>query len=117
MSNFLDESANFQPGKSEEPVKSTINGTVNSVGTPADTHTANRQTLRECVTTSLEDYFNKVDHEHISNLYELVLSEVEAPLLACVMQQTRSNQSKASAMLGLNRGTLRKKLKKYGMLN
>jgi Fis family transcriptional regulator len=42
---------------------------------------------------------------------------VEAPLLETVMQHTRSNQSKASAMLGLNRGTLRKKLKKYGMLS
>jgi Fis family transcriptional regulator len=69
------------------------------------------------VTSSLTEYFNKVDHENISNLYDLVLSEVEAPLLQTVMQHTRSNQSKASAMLGLNRGTLRKKLKKYGMLN
>jgi Fis family transcriptional regulator len=41
---------------------------------------------------------------------------VEAPLLEQVMQYTRNNQTKASNMLGLNRGTLRKKLKQYGLL-
>ena len=75
-----------------------------------------KQTIRECVAASLTDYFKEVDHDNITELYDLVLSEVEAPLLATVMRHTRSNQSKASVMLGLNRGTLRKKLKKYGML-
>lgn len=106
MSNFLNETANFQPGKSD-PIESA----------ELDDRKTKQQTLRECVTSSLSEYFNKVDHDNISNLYDLVLSEVEAPLLQTVMQHTRSNQSKASAMLGLNRGTLRKKLKKYGMLN
>ncbi|MGA0934462.1 MAG: DNA-binding transcriptional regulator Fis [Pseudohongiellaceae bacterium] len=106
MSNFLNESANFQPGK------------ATAIESPElDERSTKQQTLRECVTSSLSEYFNKVDHDNISNLYDLVLSEVEAPLLQTVMQHTRSNQSKASAMLGLNRGTLRKKLKKYGMLN
>ena len=109
MSNFLNEDDNFQPGKTD------------SNRTLADSEEVfikkQQQTLRECVTSSLADYFDKVDREHISDLYEFVLSEVEAPLLESVMQHTRSNQSKASAMLGLNRGTLRKKLKKYGMLN
>jgi len=44
-----------------------------------------------------------------------VLSEVEAPLLDIIMQHTRGNQTRAANMLGINRGTLRKKLKKYGM--
>jgi len=106
MSNFLNESVNFQPGKAD--------ATDNEVQPGATTQ---KQTLRQCVASSLTEYFDKVDHENISDLYDLVLSEVEAPLLQTVMQHTRSNQSKASAMLGLNRGTLRKKLKKYGMLN
>ena len=109
MNNFLNESANFQTGKSEAmETADNYNG---------EYRPQQKQTLRQCVTSSLTEYFNKVDHENISNLYDLVLSEVEAPLLQTVMQHTRSNQSKASAMLGLNRGTLRKKLKKYGMLN
>ncbi len=46
----------------------------------------------------------------------MVMSEVEAPLLEAVMLYTKNNQSKASIMLGLNRGTLRTKLKHYGLL-
>ena len=48
-------------------------------------------------------------------MYELVLSEIEAPMLEEVMQYTRGNQTRAANLLGINRGTLRKKLKKYGM--
>ena len=51
-----------------------------------------------------------------SEVYQMVLAEVEAPLLEEIMQYTRNNQTKASQMLGLNRGTLRKKLKLYGLL-
>ena len=46
----------------------------------------------------------------------MVISEVEIPLLEAVMRQTGNNQIKASIMLGLNRGTLRTKLKNYGLL-
>ena len=46
----------------------------------------------------------------------MVLSEVEAPLLRRVLDYTGNNQSHAATLLGLNRGTLRKKLRKYGLL-
>lgn len=108
MSNFLNDVDAIQAGKS---------GGNYTQATGNDETPQRQQTLRECVKSSLAAYLAKVDHENISELYELVLSEVEAPLLETVMHHTRSNQSKASAMLGLNRGTLRKKLKKYGMLN
>ncbi|MEY4642297.1 MAG: DNA-binding transcriptional regulator Fis [Pseudomonadota bacterium] len=75
-----------------------------------------RQTLRACVSTVLNDYFAQVDPEMINDLYAMVLSEVEAPLLEAVMQKARSNQSRAAQMLGVNRGTLRKKLRQYDML-
>lgn len=74
--------------------------------------------LREAVERAMANYFADVDDEAlISDLYELVLSEVEAPLLQAVLKQTEGNQSRASTMLGLNRGTLRKKLKQHGLLN
>jgi Fis family transcriptional regulator len=82
----------------------------------ANVTTAPRQTLRACVSAVLGEYFAQVDQEMIADLYQMVLSEVEAPLLKAVMQQARSNQCKAAHMLGLNRGTLRKKLKQYDML-
>ncbi|MDG1179084.1 MAG: DNA-binding transcriptional regulator Fis [Gammaproteobacteria bacterium] len=73
-------------------------------------------TLREQVLNSVENYFALLEGEQAKDLYELVLAEVEAPLLAAVMHQTRGNQSKAAIVLGLNRGTLRTKLKQYGLL-
>ena len=57
-----------------------------------------------------------MDDQDVSDLYDLVLSEVEAPLLACVLEYTGNNQSQTAAMLGLNRGTLRKKLRRYRLL-
>ena len=74
------------------------------------------ETLRESVSRSLRQYLRQTEGESISDLYPMVLAEVEIPLLEAVMEATRSNQTRASSMLGLNRGTLRKKLKQYGML-
>ncbi|MDF1763053.1 MAG: DNA-binding transcriptional regulator Fis [Oleibacter sp.] len=74
------------------------------------------QTLRDSVEVALKNYLEQVDGENIEGIYDMVLSEVEAPLLETVMRFTRDNQTKASVILGLNRGTLRKKLKQYGML-
>ncbi|MBQ0721261.1 MAG: DNA-binding transcriptional regulator Fis [Gammaproteobacteria bacterium] len=64
----------------------------------------------------MEEYFSHLDGQSCSDLYQLVMQEVEDPLLTAVMKYTRNNQSKASEMLGLNRGTLRKKLKLYDLL-
>lgn len=74
------------------------------------------QTLRDSVAKALQNYFDHLDGQSVVDIYEMVLSEVEAPLLETVMKYTRDNQTKASLVLGLNRGTLRKKLKQYGML-
>lgn len=75
-----------------------------------------RQTLRETVRSTISEYLQDVDEEFITELHAMVLAEVEAPLLEAVMQKARSNQSNAARMLGLNRGTLRKKLRQYGLL-
>jgi Fis family transcriptional regulator len=74
------------------------------------------QTLRDAVEKALANYFSQLDGEKISDVYKMVLSEVEAPLLEVTMRYTRDNQTQAANILGLNRGTLRKKLKENGML-
>ena len=74
------------------------------------------QTLSDSVAIALDNYFSHLDGQDVTDVYDMVLSEVEAPLLEAVMKYTRNNQTKASVMLGLNRGTLRKKLKQYGLL-
>ena len=73
-------------------------------------------TLRDCVEKTLREYLSQLDGAPMTDVYQLVLSEVEAPLMEEVMKYTRNNQTKASTLLGLNRGTLRKKLKQYGLL-
>lgn len=77
---------------------------------------AGYQTLRDAVEKALVNYFSQLDGETITDVYKMVLSEVEAPLLEVTMRYTRDNQTRASNILGLNRGTLRKKLKENGML-
>ncbi len=77
---------------------------------------AQTMTLRDSVEQSLENYFSQLDGAPVKDIYQMVLSEVEAPLLEQVLKYTRNNQTKASILLGLNRGTLRKKLKQYGLL-
>lgn len=72
--------------------------------------------LRVCVERALQEYFACLDGECPVDLYAMVQAEVEAPLLRIVMHQARGNQSQAAAMLGINRGTLRKKLKQYDLL-
>ena len=71
------------------------------------------QPLRDCINHALEQYFAQLDGQPASHVYDMVLAEVEAPLLKAVMRHTRNNQSKASEVLGLNRGTRGKKLKQY----
>ncbi len=74
------------------------------------------QTLRDHVDSALRNYFSNLNGEPVTDVYQMVLSEVEAPLLEVVLQYTRGNQTAAAELLGLNRGTLRKKLKEYGLM-
>jgi len=72
--------------------------------------------LRDSVKTAVEKYFTHLDGQKINNLYEMVLSEVEEPLLQTLMRITGGNQSLTAKILGLSRGTLRKKLELYGLM-
>ncbi len=72
--------------------------------------------LRSQVEKALNRYFNHIEGEPVKDLHRMVISEVEIPLFEAVMKHTGNNQSKASVMLGINRGTLRTKLKSYGLL-
>jgi Fis family transcriptional regulator len=73
--------------------------------------------LRDAVTASVRQYLRELDGQMTTDFYDLVLAQVEAPLLEEIMAHTRNNQTRASIMLGLNRGTLRKKLKQYKLIN
>lgn len=72
--------------------------------------------LRDVTEQALKDYFKNLNGDAPVELYDFVLREVELPLFRCVMDFTRGNQSRAADILGINRGTLRKKLKNYGLM-
>nr|WP_229803428.1 DNA-binding transcriptional regulator Fis [Halomonas qijiaojingensis] len=77
---------------------------------------AQEQPLREAVDAAMRRYFAHLDGETVTDLYAMVLAEVEAPLLSSVMDYVNGNQTRAAEILGLNRGTLRKKLKQYALI-
>jgi Fis family transcriptional regulator len=64
---------------------------------------------------ALNSYFANLNGHKPAGLYDLVIGEVEKPLLSAVLSYTNGNQSEAAEILGINRGTLRKKLKNYGI--
>jgi Factor for inversion stimulation Fis, transcriptional activator len=73
--------------------------------------------LKELVKQQLDRYFNELDGEVPSELYDLVISQVEHALLESALEQTANNQSKAAEILGISRGTLRTRMKRFGMLS
>ena len=71
--------------------------------------------LALCVREALDEYFRDLDGQPPHALYDMVLACMEKPLLEYVMNRAGGNQSKAAAILGLNRNTLRKKLKQHNL--
>ena len=80
----------------------------------AQTHES-EQPLRDYVRTAVDNYFSELNGHTTSGLYQMVISEVEKPLLEAVLRQTESNQTRAAKILGISRSTLRKKLAKYNL--
>jgi Fis family transcriptional regulator len=78
-------------------------------------NTESNAPLHQCVTDALDDYFKHLNGHSTTNLYEMLLTEVEVPLFKATLNYTNGNQSRAAEILGINRGTLRKKLKQYDL--
>jgi Fis family transcriptional regulator, factor for inversion stimulation protein len=78
----------------------------------------NPQEIPLCVHVedAVEKYLARVVGENLNDFYNVVLEQVEVPLFKKVMAHVGNNQSKAAEVLGLSRGTLRKKLKQYSLL-
>ena len=63
----------------------------------------------------LKQYFKDLDGEDATDIYDMVVANIERPLLEVVMHHAEGNQTRASELLGLNRNTLRKKLTQHGI--
>jgi Fis family transcriptional regulator len=71
--------------------------------------------LRDHAERALSDYFAKLNGHRPAHLYDLVLREVEEPLFRTALDYASGNQSQAAVILGITRGTLRKKLRQFGL--
>ena len=92
--------------------------TVVSNDAPKPFKERRRQPLRNAAQVALNNYFDDLEGEEPGgNLYEMMVGEVEQALFTAIMERCRGNQSKAAEILGINRSTLRKKLRLYGLLD
>lgn len=71
------------------------------------------QSLQELVYNLVTRFLSENKSKNVSELYDMILAEVEPPLLQAVMEKRRGNQLQAAKMLGISRGTIRKKLQRY----
>lgn len=75
-----------------------------------------KKPLHKHTEDALNDYFRNLNGDRPGDLYDLVIGEVERPLFKAVLDYTEGNQSQAAGILGINRGTLRKKLRSYSLI-
>jgi Fis family transcriptional regulator len=75
----------------------------------------NDNEIARCVRRTLDGYFRDLDGEKPAAVYNMVISSVERPLIEVVLLRVGGNQTQAAEILGMNRNTLRKKIKTYGI--
>ncbi|SFP37576.1 DNA-binding protein Fis [Nitrosomonas cryotolerans] len=73
----------------------------------------NENEIASCVRKALNNYLNDLEGEKPSSIHGMVIQSVEKPMIEVVMQHTCGNQTQAAELLGINRNTLRNKIKQY----
>ncbi len=71
--------------------------------------------IGRCVRQTLDEYFRDLDGERPAAIYDMVMNCVEKPLIEVVLDRVGGNQTQAAELLGVNRNTLRKKMKTHGI--
>ena len=75
-----------------------------------------KEHIQDVILKSLQEYFDDLDGQKPTDVYNMIMRTVEKPVLMAVMVHAKNNQSHAAEMLGINRNTLRKKLLEHGLL-
>jgi Fis family transcriptional regulator len=88
--------------------------TVNNEDT-GQTSCAGVDLIAKAVTQAVDRYIRELDGEMPLSVYDMVIQAVEKPLFETVLRHTRGNQSQAAMVLGLNRGTFRKRMRQAGI--
>ena len=94
------------PAKRKSRVRREYNARINGRG---------ELPLRDHAERALHEYFTNLNGHHPAQLYNMVLREGEEPLLKAALDYAEGNQVRAAGILGINRGTLRKKLRQFGL--
>jgi Fis family transcriptional regulator len=71
--------------------------------------------LSRTVRRAIDGYFRDLDGQKPHAIYDMVIHCVERPMIESVLKLADGNQSRAAEILGLNRNTLRKKMKEHGL--
>ncbi len=101
-----------------DPMTTAYTSSQTNLASPNKPVTTASETIAECVDRNLRDYFAAINgHKAPTGLHERILGEAERPLLIRVMEFVGGNQCKAADVLGINRNTLRKKLRTHGLLD
>lgn len=69
--------------------------------------------IASCIRKAISSYLNDLDGEKPGHIYNMVIHSVEKPLIEIAIQHTQGNQTQAAELLGINRNTLRQKMKQY----
>ena len=107
-------SAQYNMDKDNNPDISNASPTVSDMRDSGNSAEKISQ-LSHAVKHSIRRYLYELDGAKPNNMYDLVLQQIEQPLFEAILEHTKGNQSRAAEMLGLNRGTLRKKLRSYNL--
>ena len=91
------------------------NSNTDDTDNTPDNTTQEISQLSHAVKHSIRRYLYELDGTQPSDMYNLVLRQIEQPLFETILEHTKGNQSRAAELLGLNRGTLRKKLRSYNL--
>jgi Fis family transcriptional regulator len=75
----------------------------------------NENEMARFVRKAIDGYFKDLDGEKARGVYDMVINCVEKPLLETILHRLQGNQSHAAQVLGINRNTLRKKMRVHGI--
>ena len=71
--------------------------------------------LSKTIKSETLSYISKMNGQGVSNLHNLFITEVEKSLISAVLSHLGGNVTKTASYLGINRGTLIKRIKDYGI--
>lgn len=74
-----------------------------------------KYSIEDVVELKISRFLDQIGTFYPENVHELIMSKVEKPLLVQILRRVGGNQVQAAKILGINRNTLRKKIKMYGI--